>query len=97
RAARHIETGRWRNDAVGLELQDGRSDALARDRIRADRAREGDRARLRALFAGRAVRPDAAAATVAELHLQCHQIHAARTRAGRLPPPRTLAANMRLR
>ncbi len=43
------------------------------------------------------IRPFAAAAAVAELHLQRHQIHPARARAGRLPPPRPVPAGRCLR
>ncbi len=73
---------------VDLQLQDGRPDALARDRVCADRARQGTGADLRALLAAGAVRSPAAAAAAAEPDLQRHQIHPARARAGRLPPPR---------
>ena len=73
---------------VDHELQDGRPDALAGNRIRADRARQGAEADLRALLAAGGIRPPAAAAAAAEPDLQRHQIHPARARAGRLPAPR---------
>ena len=79
------------------QLQDRRSDALARDRIRADRPRQGAATDLRAMLAAGRIRPLAAAAAAAELHLQRHQIYPARARAGRLPPPRPVPADRRLR
>ena len=97
RAPGHLAARRRRDDDLDHELQDGRPDALARNRIRADRARQGAGADLRALLAAGRVRPLAAAAAVAELHLERHQIHPARARAGRLPPPRPIAADRRLR
>ena len=60
RAARYFPARCRRHDAVDLELQDGRSDALAGDRVHADRARQGTGADLRALLAAGAVRPRAA-------------------------------------
>ena len=97
RAAGHLAARCRRDDDLDLELQDGRPDALARDRIRADRPRQGAGADLRALLAAGAIRPLAAAPAAAELHLERHQIYPARARAGRLPPPRTIAADRRLR
>ena len=97
RAVGYFAARRRRHDARDLELQDGRPDALAGDRVRADRARQGTGAHLRALLAAGAIRSPAAAAAVAELHLQRHQIHPAGARAGRLPPPRPVAADLRLR
>ena len=73
---------------VDHQLQDGRPDAVARNRVRADRARQGAGADLRALLAAGRIRPLAAAAAAAELHLQRDQIYPARAGAGRLPPPR---------
>ena len=52
---------------------------------------------LRALLAAGAIRPLAAAPAAAEFHLERHQIYPARARAGRLPPPRTIAADRSLR
>ena len=49
-------------------------------------AREGAQAHLRAVLARGADRPAAAAPAAAEPRLQCDQIHAQGTRAGRLPP-----------
>jgi hypothetical protein len=65
--------------------------------FRADRPRQGAGADLRALLAAGAIRPLAAAPAAAEFHLERHQIYPARARAGRLPPPRTIAADRRLR
>ena len=79
------------------ELQDERPDALAGNRIRADRARQGAQADIRALFAAGGIRSAVAAAAVAEPDLQRHQIYPARARAGRLPAPRPVAADRRLR
>ncbi|MGY4282483.1 Na+/proline symporter [Bradyrhizobium sp. LM2.7] len=97
RAARHLTAGCRRDDHFDLELQDGRSDALAGDRVRADRARQKPGARLRALLAPGRVGPAAAAAAAAEPDLQRDQIYPARARAGRLPPPWRLAQDLRLR
>ena len=63
---------------VDLALQDRRPDALAGDRVRADRPRQGAATELRALLAAGGIRPLAAAAAAAELHLQRDQIHPAR-------------------
>ena len=57
---------------------------------------KGLRADLRAEFAAGGIRPAAAAAAVAEPDLQRHQIYPARARAGRLPAPRPIAADLRL-
>ena len=97
RAAGHFAARCRRDDDLDLQLQDGRPDALARDRICADRARQGAGADLRALLAAGGIRPLAAAAAAAELHLQRHQIYPARARAGRLPPPWAIPADRRLR
>ncbi|MGY4448346.1 Na+/proline symporter [Bradyrhizobium sp. i1.3.1] len=97
RTARHIAAGRRRDDDLDLELQDGRFDALAGDRVCADRTRQEPRARLRALLAAGRVRSAVAAAPAPEPDLQRDQIHPARTRAGRLPPPGPFAENLRLR
>ncbi|CUU15019.1 Naproline symporter Sensor histidine kinase PrlS CDS [Bradyrhizobium sp.] len=86
-----------RDDDLDLELQDGRFDALAGDRVCADRTRQEPRARLRALLAAGRVRSAVAAAPAPEPDLQRDQIHPARTRAGRLPPPGPFAENLRLR
>ena len=97
RAAGYFAARRRRHDAVDHELQDERPDALAGNRIRADRARQGAEADLRALLAAGGIRSPAAAAAAAEPDFQRHQIHPARPRAGRLPPPRTKPADRRLR
>ena len=57
RAAGYLAARRRRHDAVDHEFQDRRPDALARDRIRADRARQGAEADLRALLAAGGIRP----------------------------------------
>ncbi len=97
RAAGHLAARRGSDDDRDHQLQDGRPDALARNRVRADRPRQGAEADFRALLAAGAIRPLAAATAVAEFHLERHQIHPARARAGRLPPPRTIAADRGLR
>ncbi len=97
RAAGHFAARRRRHDAVDLELQDGRSDALAGNRIRAAARAKGLSLDLRALLVAGGIRPPDAAAAVAELHLQRHQIHPARPRTGRLPAARPVPADRRLR
>src|SRR3982075_2158693 len=95
RAAGHLAARRRRHDAGDHPFQDGRSDALARDRICAERARQGIEIDLRALLAAGGIRPHAAAASAAEFHFQRDQIYPARTRADRLPPPRPKLADRR--
>ena len=51
RAAGHLAARCRRDDDLDHELQDGRFDALARDRVRADRPRQGAGSGLRALLA----------------------------------------------
>ncbi len=72
RAAGYFAARRRGDDDVGDELQDGRSDAFARNRVCADCARQGAGADLRRLLAAGGIRPFAAAAAAAELHLQRH-------------------------
>ena len=94
RAARHF-AARFRRDAAGnLDLPHRRADAPARGRVRAARAREGPRARLRAELARGALRPAAVAPPAAEPRLERDQIHAAGPRADRLPP--RAAARLRI-
>ena len=91
RAAGHLTARRRRDDDLDHQLQDGRSDAVARNRVRADRARQGAGTDVRAMLAAGRIRPHAAAAADAELHFQRDQIYPARSGAGRLPPPRAIA------
>ena len=97
RAAGHLAARRRRDDDRSRQLRDRRSDALAGDRIRADRPRQGAEARLRAEPAGGAVRPAAAAPAVAEPDLERDQIHAAGQGAGRLSASGPIAADRNLR
>ena len=85
------------DDAVDHEFQGRRPDAIAGNRIYADGAGQGAGTEIRALFAAGAIRSAAAAPAAAEPDLQRHQIYPARTRAGRLPAPRPIAADWRLR
>ncbi len=66
-------------------------------RIRTDRARKGPRADLRAVVAADPFGQDDAAAAAAEPGVQRDQVHAAGQGAGRLPPPRPVAADRHLR
>ena len=95
-AAGYFTAGRRRHDDVDHKLQDRRSDALAGNRICADCAGQGAEADLCAQLAAGRIRSSAVAAPVAEPDLQRHQIYPARAGAGRVPPPRPVAADRHL-
>ena len=71
--------------------------AAAGGGIRPARDREGPHAACHAVCASCAVGSPAARAALTESCLQCHQIHARRRRAGRLPAPRRASAHRRVR